>query len=718
MTHHSGTTPRRRAVITLLIGLVFAIVAGIAGADVLDNLKTGGFDDPQSDSVAAADVLADRFPGSDPKLVLVVDVSDGLDSAAGREALDDIVGAVDHVDGASVTGSYADAEQLRSGTDRGVVLVALAGDEDTVQRATTALRGTITEEVTSATVRFGGIAGINDDLNAQVKTDIIVAETIAIPITLVLLFFAFRGVVAALLPVGVAGVTILGSLGLLNVVAQLTSVSLFAVNLVTALGLGLAIDYCLLFLTRYRDERSGGATDEEALRIARRTTGRTIVFSGVVVAAALATLMLFDQYFLRSFAIAGLVIVACSVVGAVVLLPAALTLLGRRIDWGRLRSRRQLGAEGRFRYRVGDHAYRRPWLAVPVIALLIAMAAPFAHAEFGVPDERVLPADAESRVVADIMRSDFDVAEADAVSVVTEDWAGTDRELDEYATELSSITGVEAVTTSLGSFVDGRLVVPADARTEQHFRDGSALWLQVATDVVPYSPEGSELVRDVRAVEPGAGSTVLVGGLAAQMIDIGDSISARLPFAAAAIALMTLIILFLFTGSVLLPIKALVLNVVGLVGILGVIVFLFQDGNLSDVLGFTPSPIAISIPILLFCIAFGLSMDYEVFLLARIQERFRATGDLAEAVRSGLGASGPIITAAAAILAVSFFAMATSGVSIIKMLGIGTGIAILIDAILIRGVLVPVFMRVAGRYNWWAPRWLAAIHRRIGITEG
>ncbi|MBF4511209.1 MMPL family transporter [Plantibacter sp. VKM Ac-2885] len=704
--------------ITLLIGLVFAIVAGIAGADVLDNLKTGGFDDPQSDSVAAADVLADRFPGSDPKLVLVVDVSDGLDSAAGREALDDIVGAVDDVDGASVTGSYAESEQLRSDTDRGVVLVALAGDEDTVQRATTALRGTITEEVTSATVRFGGIAGINDDLNAQVKTDIIVAETIAIPITLVLLFFAFRGVVAALLPVGVAGVTILGSLGLLNVVAQLTSVSLFAVNLVTALGLGLAIDYCLLFLTRYRDERSGGATDEEALRIARRTTGRTIVFSGVVVAAALATLMLFDQYFLRSFAIAGLVIVACSVVGAVVLLPAALTLLGRRIDWGRLHSRRPAGAEGRFWYRVGDHAYRRPWLAVPVIALLIAMAAPFAHAEFGVPDERVLPADAESRVVADIMRSDFDVAEADAVSVVTEDWAGTDRELDEYAAELSSITGVEAVTTSLGSFVDGRLVVPADARTEQHFRDGSALWLQVATDVVPYSPEGSELVRDVRAVNPGAGSTVLVGGLAAQMIDIGDSISARLPFAAAAIALMTLIILFLFTGSVLLPIKALVLNVVGLVGILGVIVFLFQDGNLSDVLGFTPSPIAISIPILLFCIAFGLSMDYEVFLLARIQERFRATGDLAEAVRSGLGASGPIITAAAAILAVSFFAMATSGVSIIKMLGIGTGIAILIDAILIRGVLVPVFMRVAGRYNWWAPRWLAAIHRRIGITEG
>jgi RND superfamily putative drug exporter len=524
--------------------------------------------------------------------------------------------------------------------------------------------------------------------------------------------------VAALLPVGVAGVTILGSLGLLNVVAQLTSVSLFAVNLVTALGLGLAIDYCLLFLTRYRDERSGGATDEEALRIARRTTGRTIVFSGVVVAAALATLMLFDQYFLRSFAIAGLVIVACSVVGAVVLLPAALTLLGRRIDWGRLRSRRPAGSEGRFWYRVGDHAYRRPWLAVPVIALLIAMAAPFAHAEFGVPDERVLPAGTESRVVADIMRSDFDVADADAVSVVTEDWAGTDRELDEYATELSSITGVEAVTTSLGSFVDGRLVAPADARTEQHFRDGSALWLQVATDVVPYSPEGSELVRDVRAVDPGAGSTVLVGGLAAQMIDIGDSISARLPFAAAAIALMTLIILFLFTGSVLLPIKALVLNVVGLVGILGVIVFLFQDGNLSDVLGFTPSPIAISIPILLFCIAFGLSMDYEVFLLARIQERFRATGDLAEAVRSGLGASGPIITAAAAILAVSFFAMATSGVSIIKMLGIGTGIAILIDAILIRGVLVPVFMRAAGRYNWWAPRWLAAIHRRIGITEG
>lgn len=708
---------KRTAVFTLLFGALFAIVAGVGGADVFTNLKTGGFDDPNSDSVVVSEMLADHFPGSEPKLVLMVDVVDGLDSATGQQALDDIHTAVSDVDGAGITASYGTNEQLTRGDDRGVVLVALPGDEDTVQRATAKLRTIISADVTSATVRFGGIAGINDDLNSQVESDIILAELIAIPITLVLLFIVFRGVIAALLPVGVAGITILGSLGILNVLGQMTSISLFAVNLVTALGLGLAIDYCLLFLTRYRDERALGASDHDALQETRRKTSPTIIISGVTVAAALSTLFLFDQYFLRSFAIAGLAVVACTLLGAVVLLPAALSLLGHRIDWGRYGSRRPRSSEGRFWYAMGDQAYRRPWLAVPVIILLIGMALPFLHAQFGVPDERSLPVGTESRSVAEELRSDFNLASENLITVVTDDWRGTEAQLGSYAERLSSLNGVTGVSTSIGSYADGLQVAAADPVAEKHFRDGSALWLQVRTDVASYSPEGSKLVGEVRAIDSGTESTVLVGGLAAQMTDISASISDRLPVAAGAIALLTLIILFLFTGSVLLPIKALILNLIGLVSILGISVFIFQDGNLSEVLGFTPSPIAISIPILLFCIAFGLSMDYEVFLLARIQENFHATGDLREAVRSGLGASGPIISAAAAILAVSFFAMATSGVSLIKMLGLGTGVAILIDATLIRGVLVPAFMRVAGRYNWWAPRWLTAIHRRIGIRE-
>lgn len=709
---------KRGSVVIVLAGLLFTLVTGVAGAGLLTNLKSGGFDDPGSDSVAASTILADRFPGSDPNLAMIVEVPDGLDSPAADDALAGIERTVARVAGAAVTESYATSSQLADGDTRGAVLVAIPGDEDTVQRATASLRSTIRAEV-SSDVRFGGIAGINDDLNTQVESDIILAESIAIPLTLILLFFIFRGAVAALIPVGVAAVTIIGSLGILNLFAQVTSVSVFAVNLVTALGLGLAIDYCLLFLTRYRDERALGASDQVALESARRKTVPTIIISGTTVAAALASLFLFEQYFLRSFALAGLLVVACTVLGAVFLLPAALALLGPRIDWVQLRiPARRAGSGRRFWYAVGDGAYRRPWLALPVIAMLVLMALPFAHAQFGVPDERTLPAGTESRVVTEQLRSHFGLTAGDSLTAVTENWKGTDAELAGYAERLSEVAGVRSVTTSAGVYADGRLVDSGDPALEPLFRDGSALWIRMATDVVSYSAEGTDLVRLVRAIQPGGGSEVHIGGLAAQMTDINASISSRLPAAAGLIAALTLVILFLFTGSILLPIKALVLNVLGLVSILGLSVFIFQDGHFAGVLGFTPSPIAVSIPILLFCIAFGLSMDYEIFLLARIQEKFHASGDLRDAVRSGLGASGPIISAAALILAVSFFAMATSGVSLIKMLGLGTGIAILIDATLIRGVLVPVFMRLAGKYNWWAPRWLRAVHRRVGIREG
>lgn len=713
-----GRRGKRGSIVILLAGVLFTIVTGVAGAGLLTNLKSGGFDDPGSDSVAASTILADRFPGSDPNLAMIVEVPEGLDSPAADDALVGIERAVARVAGAGVTASYATSPQLADGDTRGAVLVAIPGDEDTVQRATASLRSAIRADVGSP-VTFGGIAGINDDLNTQVESDIILAESIAIPLTLILLFFIFRGAVAALIPVGVAAVTIVGSLGILNLIAQVTSVSVFAVNLVTALGLGLAIDYCLLFLTRYRDERARGASDRAALASARRKSVPTIVISGTTVAAALASLFLFEQYFLRSFALAGLLVVACTVLGAVFLLPAALSLLGPRIDWAQLRMpARRAGGGKRFWHAVGDTAYRRPWLALPVIAVLVVMALPFGHAQFGVPDERTLPAGAESRVVTEQLRSDFGLSAGDSLTAVTENWKGTDADLEGYAGRLSEVAGVTSVTTSTGVYADGRLVVSGAPALGERFKEGSALWLRMATDVVSYSAEGTDLVRQVRAVRPGGGSEMHIGGLAAQMSDINASISSRLPAAAGLIAVLTLAILFLFTGSVLLPIKALILNVLGLVSILGLSVFIFQDGHFANLLDFTPSPIAVSIPILLFCIAFGLSMDYEIFLLARIQEKFHASGDLRDAVRSGLGASGPIISAAAIILAVSFFAMATSGVSLIKMLGLGTGVAILIDATLIRGVLVPVFMRLAGRYNWWAPRWLRAVHRRIGIREG
>lgn len=338
-----------------------------------------------------------------------------------------------------------------------------------------------------------------------------------------------------------------------------------------------------------------------------------------------------------------------------------------------------------------------------MIALLLLMAVPFAGAQFGVPDERVLPKDAESRVVTEAVRTHFDAGDDRALNVVSENWKATNDQLVRYAADLSKVTGVTRVVSSAGVFQDGTRAAALEPPAAAGYRTGSAVRLQVQTGVVPYSEKGGDLAREIRAVAPPGGNAVLVGGQAAQLVDITHSIASKLPLAIVLISVLSLLFLFLLTGSVVMPVKALLFNALSLVGILGVAVWIFQDGHLSGPLGFTPSPLAVSMPVLVFCIAFGLSMDYEVFLVARIKERHDRTGHLESSVREGLGASGPVITAAAAVLAVSFFAMLSSGVSLIKMYGLATGLAIVVDAVLVRGVLVPAFMRAVGPYNWWAP---------------
>ncbi|MFJ9565179.1 MMPL family transporter [Streptomyces fuscichromogenes] len=717
----SGRKNRRGPWFTLLAGLLFLLVAGAASAGVLSHLKSGGFDDPGSDSVAAAKALERSFPDSQPNLVVLVkDAKDGVGSAAARARADVVEKTVADTSGARVVASYFEtgARSLRSG-DSGLVLVRIDGDENDSMHTAEDLHKQLSDPDGAVSLSFGGITAINDDMNKQVEKDIIAAETIAVPITLLLLVLVFRGLIAALLPMFLAVLTIVGALAAVNVAAQFTDVSVFAVNLITALGLGLSVDYSLLIVTRYREEREAGRDNAEALRVTRATAGRTVAVSGAVVGAALATLFVFDQYFLRSFALAGIAVVLWAVLGSLYLLPACLRLLGDRIDsFGRRRRGPRTPAVETFWGRIAGLAFRRPiLLATPVIALLLLMAVPFAGAQFGVPDERVLPKHTESRLVTEAVREHFDAGDDRALNLVSEDWKATDTQLGQYAADLSEVTGVTRVVSSAGVFQDGTRTDAPDAAAATAYRTDGAVRLQVQTDVVPYSQKGGDLAREIRAVAPPGGSEVLVGGQAAQLVDITHSIADRLPLAIALISVMSLLFLFLLTGSVLMPVKALVFNAFSLVGILGVAVWVFQDGHLSGALGFTPSPLAVSMPVLVFCIAFGLSMDYEVFLVARIKERHDRTGLLEGSVREGLGASGPVITAAAAILAVSFFAMVSSGVSLIKMYGLATGLAIVIDAVLVRGVLVPAFMRAVGPYNWWAPAPLKALHRRFGIKE-
>ena len=357
--------------------------------------------------------------------------------------------------------------------------------------------------------------------------------------------------------------------------------------------------------------------------------------------------------------------------------------------------------------------------SIPVIAVLVLAGAPFLSVQFGVPDDRVLPTTTESRVTGDILREQFPSNVTGAVTVVAPEWGqgrAAEDDLEDYAASLARVPGVIAVTTSVGTWTSTWQVLPPGPEAAAFVR-GSDIWLQVSSEVESFSEAGKALAEDIRAVPVPQNREVLVGGQPAQLVDITGSIGDRLPLALMLIAGFTYVLLFLLTGSVLLPLKALVLNVLNLIGIFGAMVWIFQEGHLSGLLGFTPTPIATAIPVLLFCIAFGLSMDYEVFLLSRIKEFHEAGQNTSTAVVSGLGSSGRIISAAAGVLAVSFFAMVTSGVSFIQLLGLGAALAILIDAVVIRGVLVPAFMRLAGEVNWWAPRPLRLVHQRFGLSE-
>ncbi|GAA4591224.1 RND superfamily putative drug exporter [Actinoplanes octamycinicus] len=710
----------RRPKLVLLLALLLAGLAVAFSGDVVTALKTGGFDDPDSDSVRGRQVLSEHFRTADPNLVVLIGKSGGsVDDPDVRAAAQRVTQRLATADGVTVAGSYwvDHLPQLASRAhDTGMILVHVDGDEDTGADRTAALHDQLAVDG-PVSVRFGGFTQINNDINEQVTKDLATAESIAIPITLVLLLLVFGTVGAAGAPLLIGIFSIVGTLGALRLLAAITDVSVFSVNMATALGLGLAVDYSLLFVSRYREERLRSADLTTALAATMRTAGRTILFSAATVAVALCSLLVFPQYFLRSFAFAGIAVVLTTVGAALFVLPALLTLLGNRIDrWALWRPR----ASSDFWARLAAFVLRRPVLtAAPVILILVFLALPFGHVRFGVADDRVLPKEAESRVVADTVRTQFADTGSGATVVVAEHWGtGTDARIRvaDYAARLSEVPGVTRVDSMVGTYQHGVIVV-APGHPDPRFVAGDATWFSVVSEVEPYSDEGADLARGVRAVPVPSEVPVLVTGPAAQLVDITGSIGARLPLAAVLIAVSTFVLLFLLTGSVLLPIKALLLNTLTMGAVFGVAVWVFQDGHWSALLGQTGAPLAVAIPVLLFCVAFGLSMDYEVFVLSRVIERHEQGADLHTAVVEGMSRSVRVISAAAGILSVSFLAMLTSGVSLIQFFGLCASLAIILDALLVRPVLVPAFMRAAGRWNWWAPRPLRAVHARLGLRE-
>ncbi|MDF8263623.1 MMPL family transporter [Luteipulveratus flavus] len=706
----------RRARLVLAASVVVLLAAAVVGVGAFSKLQGGGFEDPAADSTRAGTVVSQRF-ADDPDLVLVIDAGRPVDQVAAQGRA--LTQRLAQEQGLTSVASYwtTGAPSMRSsdGT-KAMVVATIPGEFDQQAEVAQHVVDTYGGTRSGLQVDVSGESGVNLDVTSQITGDLAFAEAIAIPLMLALLGLAFGSLVAALLPLAIGVIAIFGTFAELSVLGSLTDVSVFAINLTTSLGLGLAVDYALLMVSRYREELALGRSPDDAVVRTVETAGRTIVFSASTVAVALGALMLFPLFFLRSFAYAGIGVIVIAMLAALVVLPALLTVLGTRVNAGRLPWVKDTPRTvAPFWGRLAGTAMRRPALtALPVVAGLLLLASPLAHVSFGTPDDRVLPTTATSRIAGDALREDFTADDTDAITVVSSR-AVSPTAVTSYAADLSRLGGVERVDSSAGTFVRGSRVAtsPADARNGRP----EAQRLSVVMRYDAQSDQAKDLLADVRDLPQPAGTTFLAGGTTATLVDGQDAITSRIPLAAGIIAITTFVLLFLFTGSLLQPLRALVLNVIGLSATLGAMVWIFEDGHLASWLGFTPQPLNTSMLLLMFCITFGLSMDYEVFVMSRIKELHEAGAGIREAVTTGLARSGRIVSMAAVILAVSFFAFGTSSVSFLQMFGLGAGLAILIDATLIRGVLVPAAMRLMGDRAWWAPAPLARLHRRFGLSE-
>lgn len=725
---------RRRARLVLLGACVFVALAGLFGADVAERLSNGGYTPRAAESVQAEQLLNDRFMAGTPNLILLLRSTGPVDAPETAKRGRAFTEQVASLPGVAFVDSYWSTGDrvLRSGDGHSaLVLVRLAGDEDHAQRAAADLVPALTGPRGGFDVRATGEAQANLEIQRRGEEDLVRAELIGAPITLLILLLVFRTPVAALLPFAVGAISVMVTLAVLRLLVEVTEVSIFALNVVTLLGFGLAVDYSLFVVTRFREELARTGRADLAIRISVRTAGRTVLFSAATVALCLAALLVLPVYFLSSLAYAAIPVVLAASLTAVTVLPAMLTLWGRWINVGdvvtplrrrlrlRLRGARVGGAPGALWATLAAWIVRRPVLvALPTVAFLLVLALPFGHAKFGLIDHRVLPRDANAHVVADEIGAEFDLGEIMVLNVVLTgiDATASPEQIGEYAQHLSTVAGVERVEAGPGIYAGGAR--RADMPVPEQFNRPDAARLRVVGEVEPFSGEGERLVRDLREV-PAPGDRH-VGGLAAVFTDTRDAIGARLPLVLGLIGVTTFVLLFLFTGSIVVPLKALVLNLLSLTATFGAMVYVFQDGHLRMLVGdfVTPGYLDVTIPILMFCAAFGLSMDYEVFVLARIREEYLRTRDNTRAVVVGLARTGALVSAAALLVGVVLILLATSGISILKLLGVGLCLAVLVDAVVIRGVLVPAFMRLLGERNWWAPRLLQRLHQRVGVREG
>ncbi|MGH2960750.1 MAG: MMPL family transporter [Solirubrobacterales bacterium] len=692
----SLATRRKRTVV--LLSIVVFVAAGAFGAGVADRLEPYGADDPDTESVIADDRLEDAGYHETGAIVLFDDVN--VQSRDDRRRLQryarQIANEPEVAEVASFhsTGSRDFVSRNGDATYLGVRFTTM--DDDAEQDAAERI---VDELEHKPGITVGGGAVAREQVNAQVEEDLRTAELIAFPLLFLLSLLFFRSLVAALLPLLVGALAIVSTFLMLTVASELTSVSIFALNLVTGLGLGLAIDYSLFIVSRYREEIARTGPGLEAMRRTMATAGRSVLFSSLTVAGALAALLVFPQRFLYSMGIGGSLVALIAAAIALIVLPAVLALLGTRVNALSPRFLRQRAerdaheAEEGFWYRLSRTVMRFPGrIAAASAALLIALGLPFLGIEFTSVDARVLPESASARQVDDALRDEFPPFRTTPVELVV---AGGPGEGQRVAREAEQVSGVEAVNQPT------RL-------------DGGMSAVEVISSSGSLTDQSQDLVEELRGIS----GDVLVTGDSAHFVDLQDSLVDHLPLVLAIIAAVTIVVLFVMTGSVVLPIKQLVMNLLGLSAVFGILVLVFQDGRFEGLLDYTSQGgLEATQPLLLFAVAFGLSTDYGVFLLSRIKEARDSGASDSEAVAIGLERTGRIVTAAALLFSIAIGAFVTSQLIFIKELGFGTAIAVLIDATIIRALLVPSLMELLGRWNWWAPRPLRRLHARIGLSE-
>ena len=699
----------RRRLVLALAGLV-VVAAAVWGTGVFGALQSGGgFSAPNSQSQQESDLAARTF-GRNTADVVVLYTSHNLTvhDAAFRTAVTRTLAALpkDEVPTAATYWTTRSPQFVGDGGHATYVALQLSGGSDSARLNTYAeIQGKLAAP--GLTSQVGGQVPTYSAINKDVKSDIGRAEAISLPVLLVLLLVIFGSLAAASLPLAIGGIGILGSFAALRLLTLVTGVSIYSINITTILGLGLAIDYGLFMVSRFREELHRQPSTEDAVARTVATAGRTIAVSGVTVAVALAGLMLFPETFLRSMGYGGVATVLVDMLAALIVLPALLAVLGPRVN--ALRVRRAAGGPPRDEqsgawYRLARGVMRLPAVyAVVIVIALLALAAPFRHISWGGTDARSLPAGAPARVVTEALNRDFPGNPASPIEVLA---------------RLDGPAAAPAQQAALAAYLHRLERVPGVSAAQVTGLRGTAVRIDLRYAADPSSVSARQLVAAVRAVPAPAGSHVYVGGVTAQLVDELASLGHTLPWMALVICLATFVLLFLAFGSVVLPVKAILMNALSLSATFGVIVWIFQEGHLSGLLRFTPTgSIDPAMPILLLAIVFGLSMDYEVFLLSRIRERYDVTGDNPAAIASGLQRTGGLITSLALMLVVVVGAFSASGITFIKLLGVGMIVALIVDATIVRVLLVPATMRLLGRANWWAPGPLSRVYRRYGIGE-